>query len=378
MIRNIQKSIASLRVRAFMRVLFGVFLFLYFYFLQSPLLSLAQLQLSEGKTTYYPLVSSIVLSLVLLMVQKLVAKWIPFRESLYCFSYVPSVILAVLTTAFTPAMNVSVLIFCAVAFVGFLLAAYISFSLSSYDEHGESYVRLLAVHSLGMVMVLFSLGAFSNSTDITTYEIKAAQYIQKMDYKKALKIGQESWASSPRLAALRAYALSHTDKGLGECFFTYPLSVSGAEQLLFSAEDTLAQLLPPDSLYAKLGVWRSSKETALQFLERALDRNNNTFAKDYWLTGLLLEKDLKQFSQDLPRLYALKDTVGLPKHYAEAMVLVGNEIDQRFLRDIDSTMIRAYQDYVAYGNQYSDSIQRCNQLHREYGKTYWWYYQYQH
>ena len=374
MFRNNQKSIATLRVRAFMRVLFGLFLFVYFYFLQSPLLSLVQLHLSEGKTVYYPLVSAVVLSGLLLLVQKLVAKWIDFTETLYFFSYVPSVILAVVTTAFTPTMNVPVLVFCAVALVGFVLAAVICVKLSPHEERDNSYARLLTTHALGMVFVMSSLGLFSNSNDVTTYEIQTAHLIQNLEYEEALHIGQRSAATSSRLTALRAYALSHTPQGMGERLFTYPLTTAGAEQLLFAQEDTLAQLLPPDSLYAELGVWRSEKETAIQFLQRALQRNEKQIVKDYWLTGLLLERNLEKFVSDFSA--CCPDSVALPRHYQEALVLYRALYHRPVPQNVDSAVTKSYEDYRQLGEQYEDALVRRNQLYRAYSNTYWWYFDY--
>ena len=329
------------------------------------------------------MISALVLSGILLLVQKLVAKWIDFTESLYFFSYVPAVILAVLITAFTPTVNVSVLVFSAVALVGFILAAVICVKLSPHDFRDDSYPHLLSTHALGMIVVMGSLGLFSNSNDVTTYEIQAAHLIQKMEYEEALHIGQRSTVSSPRLSALRAYALAHTEEGMGERFFTYPLVGIGAEQLLFAPDDTLAQLLPPDSLYAHLGTWRSDKETALQFLKRALERNNQTLAsgnptlvQKYWLMGLLLERNLSSFAKEVNHFHKIQDSVSLPKHYQEALVLYGALNDKSLSQGVDSTFLKSYADYLHMGEQYPDTVVRRNQLYRAYGDTYWWYFDY--
>ena len=361
-----------------MRVLFVVFLFLYFYRFQTPLLALVQHRLSEGQTTYTPFISSAVLTFVLFVVQKLVSRWIHFSDTTYFFSYVPSAIFAVLLTAFTPAANTNIFIGVGVALVCFILAVVYTFvNKASEDRSSASFFKVLMVHSLGMIGIFTFIGGLSHSNDSLTYELGMARSLSLQDREGAKCIGAKSLASSKRLCALRAYALSLKEGALPDSMFVYPLSGSGAELLLFEPNDTLAQLLPPDSLYAKFGVWPSSKETAIGYFERMVARTAHPSAKDYWLTALLLEKNLDKFVKELPLYYQVADSVKLPRAFSEALCLYNNETTKPLRFEGDSVSAETFNEFLIKGGEYEDSLVKENELRRIYGDTYWWYYYYQ-
>lgn len=376
--RNRQIPIISQRVRAVLRVLFVVFSFLYFYFYQTPLLALVQHQLSEGQTTYRPLISALVLTFVLFIVQRLVSTWVRFSDATYFFSYVPSAILAVLLTAFTPVPQTSILVGLGVAFLCFVVAVIFALKDKSLNNHSNpSFVKLLTIHSVGMLGIFLFIGGMSHTNDVLTFEIETARSLKKMDVERALHIGDKSLATSPRLTALRAYGLSQNEGRMGDSLFLYPMAGVGAEQLLFATNDSLNQLLPPDSLYAKLGVWPSSRETSIAYLERMKNRSQHPMAKEYWLSALLLEKDLNRFAHELTHYYAKADSVDLPRYYKEALTLYNLNAVKPFVFKGDSVSSVAYQEFIDKGEKYEDKIVRNNKLHRKYGDTYWWYYYYQ-
>ena len=376
--RNRQIPISSQRVRALLRVLFVVFSFLYFYFYQTPLLALVQHQLSEGQTTFMPVISALVLTFVLFVVQKLVSTWVHFSDATYFFSYVPSAILAVLLTAFTPVVSKQILIGIGVAFFCFIVAMVASFIDKTNNNHSSpSPVKLLATHCLGMLGIFLFIGGMSHSNDVQTFELETARSLQNNSVERALHIGDESLATSPRLVALRAYGLSQREGRMGDSLFVYPMAGVGAAQLLFAPDDTLSQLLPPDSLYAKLGVWPSLQESSIAYLERMKNRSQHPMAKEYWLSGLLLEKDLKKFAQELSRYYTKVDSVDLPRFYKEALTLYNLEVEKPLTFKGDSVSADAYQKFIDKREKYDDETIRSNKLRRKYGDTYWWYYYYQ-
>lgn len=376
--RNRQISISSQRVRAILRVLFVVFSFLYFYRFQTPLLALVQHQLSEGQTTYTPCISAAVLTFVLLLVQRLVSRWIHFTESTYCFSYLPSAILAVLLTAFTPVVNTTILLILGVAFLCFIGVAFYVTKNKTVDDHSAtSFFNLFGIQGTGMLGIFLFIGGLSHSNDVLTYELDTARSLNEMNSFRALHIGNKSLATSNRLTALRAYALSQRQCGIGDSLFTFPLPGTGAEMLMFAPNDTLNQLLPPDSLYANLGVWPSDKETPIRYFERMKTRSGSPKAKEYWLGALLLEKDLNRFADEISHYYSVADSVDLPTHYKEALTLYNLDARKPVTFMGDSVVRVCYEKFVEEGAEYSDSIIRKNQLHRKYGDTYWWYYHYQ-
>ena len=361
-----------------MRVLFVVFSFLYFYRFQTPLLALVQHQLSEGQTTYAPMVSSLVLTFVLLVVQRLVSTWVRFSDSCYFFSYMPSALLAVLLTAFTPAVSVPILIGVGVALSCFIIAVVLTCLDKSPSDHSVlSFPQLFATHGLGMLLIFLLMGGMSHTNEVLTYELDTARSLNLSDMERAIHIGEKSLATSPRLTALRAYALAKRECGIGDSLFTFPISEVGAHQLMFSPNDTLAQLLPPDSLYAELGVWPSEKENPIGYFERMKNRSESTVAKDYWLTALLLEKDLDRFAHELPLYYTAVDSLDLPTHYKEALSLYNTSSSKPLTFKGDSVTAEVFQHFQSKEMKYDDEVVRKNKMRKKYGNTYWWYYFYQ-
>lgn len=377
MVRKYRVSQHSQKVRVLMRVLFGVFLFLFFFCYQYPLLELTQYQLSGGQTVYRPLISALVLTGVLVSIQRLVEKWIPFSDSLYFFSYIPSVIASVLITAFTPQTNGILLLFAGFAFVVFVLTVCLVLRNASgaKTNFDSSVPELFSKHLAALVLACLMIGATANTREVLAYEIKVAGLIKEGKYDEALEIGRQSLATSSRLSALRALALSRSSLGLGGGLFSYPLSEDGAKQLLLEPADTTVSLLPPDSLYAQWGVWPSSRETPIEYFYRAASRTTDSIViGDYLLASLLLERDLDRFVEVLPDYYEISDTVEIPRYFSEALAVYAHLKGKAENVSIDSALMKNYEDFLHYGEQYPDLIVRRNYWRRKYADTYWTYF----
>ena len=117
----------------------------------------------------------------------------------------------------------------------------------------------------------------------------------------------------------------------------------------------------------------------------------NQHTADYYLCSLLLDRKLKEFSRDLPLYYDLSDSIPhaydhLPKAYREALLLTGQRraaMDGIILvgadtlaKFSDQSFIAQFRDYNELQAEVKDVTERINKTHREFGKTYWWYYEY--
>lgn len=368
----------SQRVRTLMCALFALFLFVYLYVFQSPLLALVQHQLAEGQTVYMPLISALVLTVLLMLLQRLLVKWVYFSDVTYSFSFIPSALLAILLTAFTPEPSVPILVACTVFLLWFV--GVVGYTLCHRDQSGfaqRTFAHTVCLHLLAFLPTGILMGAASHSQDVLTYELQVGRLSTRQQYEEALEVGRRSLATSSRLTALRAYALAHTPEGLGERFFTYPLSGTGSGQLMFSPADTLKQLLCPDSLYADFLVWPSTVESPLAFWKRVKTKSSSVHVKDYWLTALLLEKELDTFVKELPMYYPLSDSISLPRHYGEALTLYAVSHHKNLAFPSDSAYIVSYNRFVREKEMGGDYRETQNLLRRQYGDTYWWYYYFQ-
>ena len=116
----------------------------------------------------------------------------------------------------------------------------------------------------------------------------------------------------------------------------------------------------------------------------AADTINVQMLKDYYYAYLLLNKDVNEFCS----IIDVSEIEYLPKAYSEAVMLAyesnmsemslynNSERLQRLYSHIDTITIRQRAEYKEMYNSISDEVERMNRLRRNYGNTYWWYYEY--
>lgn len=361
-----------------LRIIFAVYLFTYFYCLQSPLLSLAQHQLSKGVTSFHPLIGSCIATVVLLIVQIGVQRRVAFRSHAYVLSFVPSAILAVLPTAFTPETSISILVVSLLVFLFWLLLCFGRgnlLKLFTFDTQVTTAGRICR-HLVLFSLVFMYMGLCSHHSEMLASEVKASKHLSKGEYLEAFGTSQNTMSSSPRLIALKAFAATHLPGGLGERLFTLPLPQGGSDILLMDVNDTLSCLFSPVKIYQELAATPQENERVQEFLHRAVtaDTLSNFLLRDYLLSACLLDKDLDSFVQHLPSYRTKEDTTALPRHYEEALLLYNTLHGKRNEIHSSSNLQEHFQKFNRALRQCSDSTCRANKLRNEFAKTYWWYY----
>lgn len=378
----------SLRAHQFiLRVLLGLLFFGYFYFFESPTLLLAQHRLSGGLTSYEPLIGALLLSTLLVFLQSSIARLLPLPERHYLVSALPSVALALLLTAFTPeasVFSIVVSVLCLFSPIFFIIGGRLCHSDSPRTNHPHRFTPFRN-HLQWLLLIALALGCGSNSNDLTTYEVQTAEHLLANDTQRALKVGEKSGVTSWRLTALRAYALSKecdslfTD--LPDHLLDYPLPTNGAPSLLLDSLDYRYVRLPADSLYRHLGGRPSDGLKELRYLTLLNEDSRCTpvqhiRVRDYLLCLHLLRRDLSSFAQVLQtELPQVNDTTfQLPRLYRQALALyVESHPQDDFSEVADSATCCQYE---AYRKAMHDSLgtRRASDLLRNYGRTYWWYY----
>ncbi len=362
------------RVRYAIRALFAISIFLDLFYSQRAALFLAQHQLSGGATTYHPFLGALILTVLLLVVQRGVDRLFPFGVRFYPLTFFPSALVLVLLTAFTPSMHLGALIL-SLILAGLWL--FLAFSMRAAGrnrrENYEASHLTLAVTSL---MVLAYMGLCGNSNDVLTYEVRAARAIRAADCEEALRVGEKSLWTSRILTAERAFAMTRCGGGLAETLFTYPLPSGGSSNLFFAPADTALTLLSPDSLYYRLRLRPRYNEKASSYFNRAARSFPHSVARDYRLCALLLDRDLETFARELPRYYTVSDSVVLPRFYAQAMILYVRTAANPVAVYTDPNVAANYRDFREKGRGLTSRVGRRSVLWREYGDTYWWYYFY--
>lgn len=362
--------------------LFCLFSFLYLWQVQGVVLGMAQHVLSQGLTVYSPLVGAAIITFLLLLLQVILNRILRVSGEWYCFSFFPSF--------FTLAMITSV---DQSAYEGFsfghwiftypiglilyvVLAIVVKQLPSSYDSRSGSLMIRLMIPNL-LIFLFFSVLSLSLSKNSETLynQLEIEYNLSRGNIDKALEIGAKSPATNAQITALRAYALSKSGL-LAERLFCYPQEY-GADGLLLQRADTVRMIFSPQTLYRELGAYpRYHKEPAVEFLE-LLDKSDKAkqpMAQDYLLCAYLLEGSLDKFVDKLATIYALNDSVvELPRYYEEALVLYQRRNPGRFTyrNAIQETNLA---DYLKMVRSASSSVMGGNRTRRDFGTTYWWYY----
>ena len=90
------------------------------------------------------------------------------------------------------------------------------------------------------------------------------------------------------------------------------------------------------------------------------------------LCAYLLDKDIEKFVNILPQYYPSNE--GLPKHYKEAMIMYLHHEGKTDHVLYDKQTADAYLKYLEIKSSFKNPVEQNNQCRREFGQTYWWYY----
>lgn len=349
--------------------------------MQTPKLTLAQHIISGGETSYSPFISSLILTSILTFIQEFVSRILRVHDKAYLLTAFPSFAICILLTAYTPTLNETIIFTLVIATFVFVILCFIYWNKGHKNDAKKNSSEQFWMHNTSILTcILLLTGICSNSVDTENYEINVAKYILNKNYEKALKVGEESFATTRQLTALRAYALAKKDTLIAEKLFSYPIPAGGVQNLLLNESDNKYVILHRDTIYTLLGDKIKKNEQPLKYLNRvakeSLDSTNNIVARDYWLCGLLLEKDIATFTKELPKYYAINDSILLPKHYQEALLLT-THLEESYYSGIDSTTILAYKEFIDLeATEPDNEIRRANLLKLKKGNNYWWYYKY--
>ena len=409
-------------------VFFLCFCFGYLYFMQGELLAEAQYVFSHGITHYSILIGAIIITLVLWLMQWLIARFVSFPTRCFTLTYLPSfLVLAVLTglsrqrvaeASFTPWHWLAPLILLLwVLFVYVMNRLTTSrgtgHKVSTADRNEQGIGRDLWPNYFIFLAMMLICGITNPADDVWHYELKAERLILEQRYEEAAQVGIEGEANSPRLNSLRHYALVRQDPSrLPDDIFLYPqpygleglLQLSDTSRRLerLTATDITAWLgahavdtrMPLDRfLQLGLRLEQAHLDSLLAvdslYLANASDsirhqhagavgtlRRHVRATADYRLCALLLKKDLPQFLAEIPEYYPqVADTLdevraSLPRAYRQALAIIRPEWT-------DSTTLHQYYSYAAMLDTLTTPRSRRNLTRYELGRNYWWYFDFQ-
>lgn len=378
-------------------ILFMLFTFCYLFFLQGEILAEAQFVYSKGVTSYNLLIGAIVITVVLQVIQWVVSLLTHLPSKCHALTYLPSLLLlAILTDVNKEAIahfSFGAWLWIAPTVLVVYVLLVILLKKSFADDLSSDIKSQIYPNFIILFFLMLGVGAIPQTTDVYHYELKTERLLLAKDYEGAAAVGETSLAASARLTQLRMYALSKQGL-LAERLFDYP-QYYGSRGLLDVADTSALQRFTTQDICLHLGALCGksihSTDRYMQLLLSA-DTLCNQHTADYYLCGLLLDKKLKEFARELPRYYNLSDTVAgaydrLPRAYREALLQLSKKSEAlegklvvggdslATLSDFD--MVARFRDYQELKSTLKDKTERMNQTHRQFGHTFWWYYDYQ-
>lgn len=363
-------------------LLFILFSFCYLYWMQPDLLACFQYTLSEGLTSYSPLIGGLIITLLLAFLGELLAFTWPLPMPYMALSFLPSALILAFITGgnpvngtieFTQGQTVSFVVWAAVGILCILLLRKYA-SLIRQDQYSftDSWPNLLL-----LLMLFLFVGGWGN-TDVSLHrQLKSERLLYQDKYDEIIGLKTHDDTLSHTSGAIRALSLAKEHR-LGEELFRVPQS-AGASVLLVRDEDFCAY----DSLsYKFYKFWgaRPGKFVSCHpemFFELVLNRNLcdslvRQDIADYYLCSLLLERKLDRFAAEVSDYYPVNDS--LPRHYKEALILYKRIRTTPVCVYTDESLEENFNDYQAMMHEKASKEELRNKTRRAFGRTYWYYY----
>jgi hypothetical protein len=363
-------------------VIFSLYSFIYLYLLQGNVVEALHFSLAHGRTSYSIFWGAVMLTLVLVLIRYGLNALLKLHGPWVAFSYFPSaLLLGVLTDVDRSAFHGGGFAYYWAWLLPLLLVVYVIVALFIRDVFkNKVWSNVLDVYNINVGMLILGclIPIFIGNTDNSFHhELAVEHHIRHGDFSAALKVGKKSFHTTKTLNILRANAMACCDS-LGDKLFAYPQPYK-SDGLMFTVTTPKQELLRfnADTLYRMIGATHYVGEKNVDYLKRIskIDSIGN-MGKQYYLSALLLDKQLNEFRVALDSVYP--KGARIPKYYKQALLLYQQKdtVNQRIIND--SAMISLFNLFFEKRQKsYPSKAVEKNLMRKEFGKTYWWYYYYQ-
>lgn len=361
-------------------LLFSVFSFVYLYVFQRDILEAVHFSLAHGKTHFAPMASAVVITFILILLRWGVNSLLGLKGIVRSVAYFPSfLILGALTDISRDIYMDSyrgywlwLLLLILLVFIGTAYFLRRIFRVQLNKEY--SFMTLMNSNLIILLVWALMTVGIGNSDRNFHHELAVERCLRAKKYEDALKVGERSLEATRTLTALRAYALAHVGQ-MGDRLFAYPQYYK-SEGLFFSGDSLHDLRYTNDSIYHYLGARPYENESKLLFLQHICDREIGKYTSlDYYLSALLLDKKLKDFAGAMCEFY--EENTRIPRYYQEALVMYQSTHPEYTCLAIDSTIVQRFDAYKTRQKDFTSPVEEENRMRREFGDTYWWYYDYQ-
>lgn len=377
-------------------IVFVVFSFLWLYHFQADMLAAVQHVLSDGKTSYQPLLGAVLITVLLQCLQFLAYSVFHLTNRGHAFTYFPSMFVLALISAVNTDLAQSYSwgfwwILIALVLIGWIGICIVVKYIQNVEPDRNTSVflsRPMWINMLVLFLMMMGVAAVGNTNAVFHYRMRAETSLLQGDYEGALDAGWESLESDVHLQMIRMYAMAKRGE-LGERLFHYPI-VGSSDVMLPTSGRAHFVRYPVDSLYRTFGAKPAHPMPPTTYLQLISNRDkihndsvlssSASLAKDYLLCGLLIDRRLDDFVSMIQQYYAVNDSLDtnhLPKHYCEALTLYCHSRRHPILIYRNAVMEEDYRNLQELEHKYPDAIERQGKVEDMYGDTYWYYYTYQ-
>ena len=363
-------------IRIICAVLFATFSFLYVYLFQGELLALVQDHLAQGQTSNNTLVTALVITMLLMALQFFLNRAGQLHGRYEALSYLPSCVLLALITKVDNAYAYSwVLWVVAPLVVSVLYIMVVWINRNTLQLRDAKFLGSL-LPNLGVLVALFLFtGWYGNNNSVEHMELAAWKHAHDGKYERVLEVGKKSSYCNADLTALRNLALAKTGQ-LGDRLFAYPQSY-GSAGLLMNRYNVQTPSYGAVEYYSLLGATPYGGEKASAFYKRLLQQSPSEEYRNLYASSLLLDKELEAFVAFTIDSNQPAETLSeAPKHYQEAWMIYNEQNPFTPITFVpNATVAQRYQRYLALREQYAtEPIVMQNLCKRQFGDTYWYYY----
>ena len=377
------KGGSTIVTRTMCAIVFLAFSFIWLYSFQADVLAVAQHVLSNGVTHYNRLIGAILITVILFLLQLGVYSMTRLSKRTHALTYLPSMLVLAIISDINSDIDRHFSFgawWIAIPLVLIVWTGLISMARAYQRYEQDDYVGLFSrrqwINMLTMALMMLCVALISNTNAVFHFRSHAETSLLNRDWDEALRYGHESHESDASLTALRAYALSRKGE-LGERLFEYPVKGTGSDLMLLGNEARLL-LYPADSLYRHLGALPRHGMTSTHYLYNLQAARQATPAvADYVLCMYLTDRNLDAFVQQLPRYYQVADSLPLPRHYREALVLYNHLHSHPAIVYHDAVTNEDYENLQQLEAQFADAAERSNAVRDKYEGSYWYYYEYE-
>ena len=344
-------------IRTICAIVFLAFTFSYVYIMQADYLTFVQHVWSGGQTHFNALIGAALLTLVLVLLQRLTNILTSLPLSAKALTYFPSFLLLSVITCGTETSDGRIDLgnFWWVAIILLVLYAFVCSILSELKIMENRITRFGPLSQIAwcnytimalMMMMTLLVGNTDPDLHLTT---KIENKLAEEDYSTVTSLIAQRNKADATTTMILAYALSK-QQTLGDSLFCYPIE-GGAQALIPQPDHSSAfRICNNELIWRHLGsVPKADGNVDVITFLKLLNRKDtvNAYAKDYLLTAYLLNKDLAPFIKEIgtERMDSVYPT--LPAHYREAVILFKHTDDPNGLITIsDSLLENQFNEYA--------------------------------